>query len=232
VKVTAVAARQYLVARHFLSPARSLPPRPDSVLDVIRRLGSIQFDPTAVAGRNHDLMLHGRVAGYEPAWCDELYERREIFEASNKALSFVATEEFPWFRHEWGRKGPAFHTAALAENSDVAERVLKGIRAEGPLSSRDFEAEAGATKDWFGLPENAVRSVLEAYTVMGVIGLARREGNRRYYDLLERLLPAEIVAREVPERRAVAHRRVPRTVRLVPLGHRAARKAVRLRVRV
>ena len=45
-----------------------------------------------------------------------------------------------------------------------------------------------------------MRAVLEAYTVTGVIGLARREGNRRYYDLLERLLPAAVLAHEVPER--------------------------------
>jgi DNA glycosylase AlkZ-like len=45
------------------------------------RVGSIQFDPIAVAGRSHDLVLHARVADYEPAWCDLLYERREIFEA-------------------------------------------------------------------------------------------------------------------------------------------------------
>jgi hypothetical protein len=35
---------------------------------------------------------------------------------------------------------------------------------------------------------------------MGTIGLARRDRSRRYYDLLERLLPAEVLAREVPER--------------------------------
>jgi hypothetical protein len=155
-------------------------------------------------------MLHARVAGYEPTCCDELYERREIFEASNKALSFVPTEEFPWFRHVWGRKGPEFHAAALAENAEVAAHVLERIRAEGPLSSRDFEAEAGATKNWFGAPENAVRSVLEAYTVTGVVGLARREGNRRYYDLLERLLPAEILVKDVPEREQVLHKLLSR----------------------
>jgi uncharacterized protein YcaQ len=222
VKVSADAARRYLVARHFLAPARSLPATTESVLEVIRRLGSIQFDPTAVGGRNHDLMLHARVGGYQPTWCDALYERREIFEASNKALSFVPTEEFPWFRHEWGRKGPAFHSAALAENAQVGDRVLERIRAEGPLSSRDFGAEAGATKDWFGLPENAVRSVLEAYTVMGVLGLARREGNRRYYDLLERLLPTEILDRDIPEREQVMHKLLSRYRAHGLLGHGGA----------
>jgi uncharacterized protein YcaQ len=210
VKVTAEAARRYLFARHFLAPARSLAGGLDGVLEVFRRFGSIQFDPIAVAGRNHDLVLHARVAGYEPAWCDVLYERREIFEATNRALSFVPTGEFPWFRHVMGRKGPRFHNAALAENAAVAERVLERIRAEGPLSSRDFEREAGQTKDWFGMPENAVRAVLEAYTVTGAIGLARRDGNLRYYDLLERLLPAEVLGHQVPEREQLQHKMLSR----------------------
>jgi uncharacterized protein len=209
-RASADAARRFLVARHFLAPARSLADGLDGVLEVFRTLGSIQFDPIAVAGRNHDLVLHARVAGYEPAWCDTLYERREIFEATNKALSFVPTSEFPWFRHPFGRKGPRFHHAALADNSAAAERVLERIRAEGPLSSRDFERETGPTKDWFGVPENAVRAVLEAYTVTGVVGLARREGNQRYYDLLERLLPAEILAREMPEREQLRHKLLSR----------------------
>jgi uncharacterized protein YcaQ len=210
VKVTAAAARRFLVARHFLAPPRSLKGGAAAVLEVLRKLGSIQFDPIAVAGRNHDLVLHARAADYEPAWCDELYDRREIFEATNKALSFVPTSEFPWFRHVMGRKGPRFHAEALAENAALAERVLGRIRAEGPLSSSDFERETGATKDWFGMPENAVRAVLEGLTVAGVIGLARRDGNRRYYDLLERLLPAEVLAHEVPEREQVRHKLLSR----------------------
>jgi uncharacterized protein len=221
VKVSAEAARRFFVARHFLAPARSLAGL-EGVLEVFRRLGSIQFDPIAVAGRSHDLVLHARVAGYEPAWCDLLYERREIFEATNKALSFVPASEFPWFRHVWGRKGPRFHAAALAENSAVAERVLERIRTEGPLSSADFERVSGATKDWFGMPENAVRAVLEAYTVTGAIGLARRDGNLRYYDLLERLLPAELLVRGVPEREQVRHKLLSRYRAHGLLGHGGA----------
>ena len=209
-KVTAEAARRFLVARHFLAPARSLQGGPDAVLEVIRRLGSIQFDPIAVAGRNHDLMLHARVDGYEPAWCDELYRRREIFETTNKALSFIPADEFPWYRVNAGRKGPRFHAAALADNADVAEQVLERLRADGPLSSADFERRSGATKDWFGMPENAVRSVLEAHTVAGSIGLARREGNVRFYDVIERLLPAELLARDVPEREQLRHKLLSR----------------------
>ena len=193
-KVTADAARRFLVARHLLAPARSLDGGPDAVLDVFRRLGSVQFDPLAVAGRTHDLVLHARVADYDPAWCDLLYERREIFEAYNKGLSLVPTSEFPWFRGNLSLNAPR----TIDENRKVAKRVLERIRVDGPLSSLDFERESGTTSDWFGMPTNTVRAVLEAYAVTGVLGLARRDGNRRYYDLLERLLPADVLAQKIP----------------------------------
>jgi uncharacterized protein YcaQ len=176
------------------------------VLEVFRKLGSIQFDPLAVAGRSHDLVLHARVADYEPGWCDELYERREIFEAYNKGLSFVPVSEFAWFRGTLSRNAPR----VLAENADVAERALERVRADGPLSALDFERERGATTDWFGMPTNAVRAVLEAYAVTGVLGLARRDGNRRYYDVLERLLPADVLAHDVPLKEQLRHKLLSR----------------------
>jgi uncharacterized protein len=201
-KVSAEAARRFLVARQLLAPARSLEGGRDGVLEVFRRFGSIQFDPIDVAGRTHDLMLHARVAGYDPEWCDELYERREIFEAYNKGLSFVPASEFPWFRAQLRANPPR----EIAENPEVAERVLARIRAEGPLSSRDFERERGNTTDWFGMPTNTVRALLEAYTLTGVLGLARRDGKRRYYDLLERLLPAKLLRRDVPLPEQLRHK--------------------------
>ena len=204
--VTAEAARRFLVARSFLAPARSLTGGPDAVLEVFRKLGSIQFDPLAVAGRTHDLVLHARVADYEPGWCDVLYERREIFEAYNKGLSLVPASEYPWFRGTLSRSSPRL----LADNAEVADRVLERIRAEGPMSSLDFERERGATTDWFGVPTNTVRAVLEAFAVTGALGLARRDGNRRYYDLIERLLPADLLERELPLREQMLHKLLSR----------------------
>jgi uncharacterized protein YcaQ len=48
--------------------------------------------------------------------------------------------------------------------------------------------------------------VLEAYAVTGVLGLARRDDNRRYYDLLERLLPDDLLARSLPLREQLRHK--------------------------
>jgi uncharacterized protein YcaQ len=206
VDVAADAARRFLVTRQMLAPARSVEGGPDGVLEIFRRLGSIQFDPLSVAGRNHDLVLHARVAGYDPAWCDALYERRELFEAYNKGLSLVLTSDFPWFRATLSVHSPRI----LAEHADVAEHVLERIRAEGPRSALDFERRRGSLIDWFGAPTNVVRAVLEAYAATGVLGLAGRDGNRRYYDLIERLLPPDIVARKVPLREQLRHKLLSR----------------------
>jgi uncharacterized protein len=205
-RITAEDARRFLVARHLLAPARSLAGGPDAVLEIFRKFGSIQFDPLAVAGRTHDLVLHARVADYDPAWCDRLYERREIFDAYNKGLSLVPVSEFAWFRGILSRNS----ARVLAENGGVAERVLERIRAEGPLSALDFERERGPTTDWFGMPTNTVRAALEAYAVTGVLGLARRDGNRRYYDLLERLLPRKVLAHTPPVDEQLRHKLLSR----------------------
>jgi len=107
VRVTAEAARRFLVARHFLAPARFLTGGPDAVLEVFRRLGSIQFDPIAVAGRSHDLVLHARVADYDPAWCGALFERREIFEAFNKGALARSGERVPMVPRDREPEPPA-----------------------------------------------------------------------------------------------------------------------------
>ena len=84
--------------------------------------------------------------------------------------------------------------------------MLERIRVEGPLSSLDFERRSGPLTDWFGAPTNVVRAVLEAYAYTGVLGLARRLGSRRYYDLLERLLPPVVLGRDIPLAEQLRHK--------------------------
>src|SRR4249920_1419764 len=91
-------ARRFLAARHLLAPPRSLPAEPASVMRVVERLGSLQFDPIDVTGRNHDLVLAARISSYRRAWADaSLYDDRSLYETYNKGLSLVPTAELPWF---------------------------------------------------------------------------------------------------------------------------------------
>ncbi|MEO7294879.1 MAG: crosslink repair DNA glycosylase YcaQ family protein, partial [Candidatus Limnocylindria bacterium] len=101
IQISADHARRFLVSRHLLAPPRTLPAKPASVLAAVERLGSLQFDPLEVPGaRNHDLVLHARVAGYERAWCEQwLYgPDRRLIELYNKSLNMVPMHELPHYR--------------------------------------------------------------------------------------------------------------------------------------
>ena len=199
-------ARRFLVIRHLLAPARALPGDGASVLAVVDRLGSLQFDPLDVAGRNHDLVLQARIADYRRELTDELlYGRRLLFEAYNKALCLLPTRELPYYRITWQNGADGRAGELIKEHAALAERLLAEITADGPKCSGDFEQEAAAIDWWWG-PTLAVRAVLDALNVAGRLNLARREGNRRFYDLTERLFPADLLATRIPEREQLRHK--------------------------
>jgi uncharacterized protein YcaQ len=198
-------ARRFLVIRHLLAPARALPAESASVLAVVDRLGSLQFDPLDVAGRNHDLVLLARIDGYRRELTDELlYGRRLLFEAYNKALCLLPTRELPYYRITWQDGAHGRAGELVRDQARLAEKLLAEITAEGPRCSLDFEREAAV--DWWWGPTTAGRAVLEALAVSGRLGLSRRDGNRKYYDLTERLFPADLLATRIPEREQLRHK--------------------------
>jgi len=208
-RVAAPVARRFLVLRHLLAPPRGLPADPASVLTVVDRLGSLQFDPLEVAGRNHDLVLHARVAGYTRAWTDRLlYDERVLFEAYNKGLSILPVAELPFYRLAWDRARREHEGGTFDEHAPLVEELLERIRTDGPLASRDVGPRAAI--DWYWGPTNRVRAILEALAEAGILGIARREGNRRVYDLVERLYPADLLVERRSERESMRHRLLSR----------------------
>jgi uncharacterized protein len=200
------------VRRHLLAPARSLAADPQSVLTVVERLGLLQFDPLEVPGaRNHDLVLHARVGGYRREWTDQwLYgAERRLIELYNKSLNLVPLAELPWYRLTWDRNRPQYEEGILNEQAAVAEAILARIESEGAHSTASF-AEHGHAIDWWWAPTRAARAVMEALFVSGRLGIARREGNRRHYDLIERLVPDEVLAARRPVEEQMRHRLLSR----------------------
>ncbi|HYM83027.1 MAG TPA: crosslink repair DNA glycosylase YcaQ family protein [Candidatus Dormibacteraeota bacterium] len=207
--ISAAAARRFLVHRHLIAPPRSLPPGAEGVMRVVERLGSLQFDPLEVAGRNHDLVLLARVADYRREVTDALlYEERALFEAYNKGLSLLPTSELPWYRISWDRARGRHEGGAFDEHAPLVSELLERIRAGGELSPTDVAPRAAI--DWYWRPTNQVRAILEALAEAGILGLRRRDGNRRVYDLIERLFPPALLAERRPEREQRRHKLLSR----------------------
>ena len=211
-------ARRFLVRRHLLDPPRALPAEPASVLRVVDRLGLLQFDPLEVPGaRSHDLTLHARIGGYRREWCDRwLYgppggdpADRQLIELYNKSLNILPIAELPHYALAWDHSHAHYRDRILRDQAAVAEAILERIRADGPLSTAAFREHNHAI-DWWWAPTPAARAVAEALFVSGRLGIARREGSRRYYELIERLVPATLLERRESAEDAARHRLLSR----------------------
>ena len=153
-ELTAEQARRFLVRRHFLAPPRALP-RAESVLRVVRELGSVQFDPLEVTGaRNDDLVLAARIRNYRRGWMERwLYgppAERQLFEAYNKSLNILPVEELPVHRVDWEhwRLREGVYYRLLKRNRDIAAAILDWLGREGPLPGSAFVERGGARLRW------------------------------------------------------------------------------------
>jgi uncharacterized protein YcaQ len=207
--ITPEVARRFLVHHHLLAPPRSVGGGKAGVMAAFNRLGSIQFDPLEIAGKNHDLVLLARVAGYRREMTEELlYRERVLFEAYNKGLSILPATELPYHRITWDRSRVRHDAEAFDEHAPLVEELLERIRTNGPLASGEVGPRAAI--DWYWRPTNQVRAILEALAEAGILGIARRDGNRRIYDLAERLFPEELLAERRAPRDQFRHRLLSR----------------------
>jgi uncharacterized protein YcaQ len=206
IELTRRAARRFLVQRHLLAPPRALPPTHDAIMQVVERLGSLQFDPLDVPGaRNHELVLHARIANLRHSLCDELlYRDRRLYEAYNKSLNFLPTAELPYYRHHWERFNLHRTRKLLTEHGHVADAIVERLREEGPLPPSAFDGSRKVEGYW-GVTTSLSRHVLEALFITGRVGIARREGNKRVYDVTERLHPRELLERRTTAEEAQLH---------------------------
>jgi uncharacterized protein YcaQ len=214
-ELSAAHARRFLLRRQLLSPPRALAPSPASVLSVVERLGSLQFDPLEVPGaKSHDLVLHARIGGYARAYCDGLLYaprgQRRLFEAYNKSLNILPAHELPYHRLAWEKAEERYRARIFQERAGAVEAILERLRREGPLATAAVSKRMGAPLDWHWAPTAEGRAVLEALFESGRVGIARRDGSRKTYDLIERLFPEELLARRVAPAEALRHRLLSR----------------------
>jgi hypothetical protein len=181
-------------------------PAPD-IATALAHHGYIQIDPINVCGRMHDLILRHRVRDYrEGGLMRHLHgdgaflpaEARTAFEhhlPSNHTLVALTLDAWPHLlaemHHRTHRNG-AWSGRLSPRQKEIAVRINAEIAARGPLSSEDF-AGTGRSRSVWGSATQA-KTTLQKLFFHGRLLIARRgEGNRRFYDLPERVLPAAIL---------------------------------------
>ncbi len=221
-------------ARHFMRRALLLDaPAPD-VATALAHHGYIQIDPINVCGRMHDLILRNRVQGYrEGDLMRHLHgsdlrlpaAQRTAFEhhlPTARTLVALPLDAWPFLlaemRHRGWRAG-AWSGRLSPKQRQLSTRLLAEIAERGPMSSEDF-ADTGRARAVWGSSTQA-KVTLQKLFFHGRLLIARRgEGNRRFYDLPERVLPAKVLKLPEPTKKETARWEVLlklRQRRLTPL---------------
>ena len=211
-------ARRTLLTCQGLYPPRSWTGKrgAKSFLKMVR---SIQFDPINVVGRNPDLVFQSRVKDFRPKLLDELlYKDRYLVDNWDKMASLSLVEDWPYFSHHRTRMEEIFGVPSDVVMS-MAPIVLGQIQQEGPLCSLDYHFEEKT--DWSWGPTRVTRASLEGLFKIGKLGVHHRVNNRRYFDLIENLLPAEVLETTDPNQTLEQYQRwhVKRRISALGLAH-------------
>jgi uncharacterized protein len=180
----------------------------DRVLD---RLGLVQIDSVNVLARAHYVPLYARLGPYPTRHLDEAAHhpaRRRLFEYWGHEASFLRLDLHPALRWRMARArdGQGIYGGLArfrAERPDFIARVLAEVAARGPLSARELSEGGRAAGAWWGWSDG--KRALEYLFWAGLVTTHGRRGFERLYDLPERVLPADVLARPTPDP-AQAHR--------------------------
>lgn len=199
IKITTQQARRFLLAHHALWPPRALPGKA-GVLDYLDRVGCIQFDTISVVTRNADLVLQARVNNYRPTLLESmLYADRSLWDGWDKVQSIYQSSDWPHFEPQRQRMR-AHYAPDLKPGGKLAAAgmVRDTIRKRGPLSSIDIDHDERLEEWGWGGDTRAVRASMEVLYATGELGVHQRINTRREFDLVERLLPPEVLSQAHP----------------------------------
>jgi uncharacterized protein len=192
---TAQARRIALSAQGFAHP------RPGGRVDrrhlrrVLDQIGVLQIDSVNVLVRSQELPLFARLGPHPRTLIDDAIRDGELFEYVVHEACLVPTDQFPLYR--WRMNGPfpwPGFRRRVEQLGDYVEQVYQRVVEEGSLVAGDLKARVGKRGTWWDYDDG--KFALEALFYQGRITAQRRPHDfARVYDLPERMIPGEVLAR-------------------------------------
>jgi uncharacterized protein len=180
---------------------------------LISRIQVLQLDSVSVAVRAHYAPVFSRLGPYDrevvdrAAWSHSARSPRLLVEYWAHEAALMAVDDWPLLRwrmrqYRHGRWG----THIVKANPQLADDIVAAVSELGPSTAGQIEAylatePRSAKGAWW--KRSDTKWVAEALFSSGVLTTATRVGFARHYDLTERVLPRDVLTREIDEDDAV-----------------------------
>jgi uncharacterized protein len=194
----AQARRIALAAQGFTDP------RPTGRVDrrhlrrVIDRMGLIQIDSVNVLVRSQELPLFARLGPHPRTLIHDASGDGELFEYWVHEACHVPIELYPlqrWAMDEHPRWASLRRWAAA--NETLVATVLERVRSDGPIVASDLAMRERPKGTWWDWDDGKL--ALEHLFRTGEVAARRRPNDfARLYDLAERVIPTDVLARPGP----------------------------------
>lgn len=213
-KLTGAQARRIAVTAQGLAEPKPCGPVTRAHLRrLISRIQVLQLDSVSVAVRAHYAPVFSRLGPYDrdvldrAAWEHTARSPRLLVEYWAHEAALMAVDDWPLLR--WRMREYAhgrWRTEVVKKRQRLADDIVAAVAEQGPSTAGQIEAYVGEERPgkkgpWWDRSDT--KWVTEALFSAGVLTTAMRVGFARHYDLTERVLPREVVAREVDDDEAV-----------------------------
>ncbi|MDP2772625.1 MAG: crosslink repair DNA glycosylase YcaQ family protein [Nocardioides sp.] len=206
------ARRVALAAQGFLDPRHAVPTM-RTLQRTLDRTGVLQVDSVNVLQRAHYMPLYSRMGPYDVDLLRRAAEKRprRLVEYWAHVQAFMPVELWPLMRFRMeafrARRGK---WAVLEDNPELEASLLAEIRDGGAATARALDDGLPRAKEQWGWNWSNTRQVLDYLYTAGELAIAGRNGQFEVlYDLPERVIPPEVLARPVPAAEE-AHRELVR----------------------
>ncbi len=183
------------------------------VLDNTRLL---QLDSVSAVVRAHYAPVFSRIGAYdrslldEAAWTDTARRPRRLVEFWAHEAALIPVEDWSlmrWRMEQYRHGRWSGMKQVLDRNPTLGDEVLGVLREFGACTAgeveKHLELDRPRAKDHWGWNYSDTKVVCEALFASGELSVAKRVGFQRYYDLTERVVPADVLAQRIDETDAV-----------------------------
>jgi uncharacterized protein YcaQ len=209
----AVARRVALAAQGFAEQRPTSVPTRRHLAKVLGRTQLLQLDSVNVAVRAHYMPVFSRLGAYrvdlldEAAWSHSARRPRMLVEYWAHVASLIPVDDWPLLRHRmraFANGVDRYFTEVRTQSALLAD-VLSVVKGLGPLGAGAIEDELGGggartprvPGGWWN--RSAVKRACEYLFAIGELTTGTRRGFERLYDLTERVLPPDVLSRDVDE---------------------------------
>ncbi|MFC9436751.1 winged helix-turn-helix domain-containing protein [Nocardia sp. NPDC057030] len=214
-KFSVAAARRIALAAQGFTARKPVRATRRSVLGVVEKTQLLQLDSVSAVVRAHYAPVFSRIGAYDrslledAAWSHNARRPRRLVEYWAHEAALIPVEDWPLMRwrmkrFENGRWSAA--TKVVERNPSLGSDILDVLTEVGPCTAGDVERHLELDKprgggSWWNLSDT--KTICEQLFAAGALSIDKRVSFARYYDLAERVIPPDILARTVSEEDAI-----------------------------